>query len=57
MVGHVVRWQQHHIVVRGVEVPVRAVDDARLRQCDAALRAEIGDDELAMLGAIDARRG
>ena len=55
VVRHVVRRQQHHVVARGVEVAVRAVDDPRLRQRDAALGVEVVDDELVMLGGV--RRG
>ena len=49
---HVVRRQQHGVVARGVEMAVRAVDDARLRQRDAAFRVKVVDRRTR-----DARRG
>ena len=52
MVRHVVRRQEHRVVAGGVEPPVRAVDDPRLRQRGAAFGAEVVDDELAMLGGV-----
>ena len=36
---------------------IRAIDDDRLRQHDAALSLEVRDGELMMLGAVDALGG
>jgi hypothetical protein len=46
--GHVVGRQENGIVARGVEVPVRAVDDPHLWQLDAAFRPEVTDAELML---------
>ena len=52
MVRHVVRRQQHDVVARGVQAAVRAVDDPRLGQRDAALGTEVLDHELVMVGGV-----
>ena len=54
-VRHVVGWQKHGIIVCRVEMPECAISDMRLRQGDAALRLEIGDDEFVLLAFIRGR--
>jgi len=47
-VRHIVRWQQHHVVLFGVQTAIGCINDARLRQRDAAFGVEVRNDELVL---------
>ena len=57
VIGHVVRWEQDDVVPRGVEMAIGAIDHRRLREDHSALRPEVAQDKLMMLGAVDTSGG
>ncbi len=46
IVGKVMRREQYHVVLRGVQMPPSPIDDIRLGQNDAAFGMKVPHDEL-----------